>query len=130
MSKRFHKKLIPLLFFIVCSSATFNAQTIDTIYINADSITDKAISLTDVWRYHPGDDSSWASPSFDDSNWDTLKTKMVIEEFPEGTWEGIGWFRTVIKIDSLLRFKPIAFEIVQFGASELYLNGRLINKLG
>ena len=130
MSKRFHKNLIPLLFFIVCSSATFNAQTIDTIYINADSITDKAISLTDVWRYHPGDDSSWASPSFDDSNWDTLKTKMVIEEFPEGTWKGIGWFRTVIKIDSSLRFKAIAFEDWQNGASEFYLNGRLIKKLG
>ncbi len=130
MSKRFHKKLFALFFFLGGISATINAQTIDTIYINADSITDKAISLTDVWHYHAGDDSSWASLTFDYSNWDTLKTQMEIEEFTEGTWKGIGWFRTVIKIDSSLRFKVLAFEDWQNGASELYLNGRLIKKLG
>jgi len=123
MSKRFHKKLFALLIFIAGISATINAQTIDTVYINADSIIDKAITLNDVWRYHSGDDSSWSSPTFDDSDWDTLKTRMVIEEFSKGTWEGIGWFRTVIKIDSLLRFKPIAFEVTQLGASEFYMNG-------
>ncbi|RKY91911.1 MAG: hypothetical protein DRQ13_10935, partial [Ignavibacteriae bacterium] len=130
MSKRFHKKLFALLFFLAGISATFNAQTIDTIYINADSIINKAITLNDVWRYHPGDDSSWALPTFDDSDWDTLKTRMEIEDIPEETWEGIGWFRTVIKIDSSLRFNPIAFEVVQFGASEFYLNGQFIKKLG
>jgi len=130
MSKRFHKKLFALLIFIAGISATINAQTIDTVYINADSIIDKAITLNDVWRYHSGDDSSWSSPTFDDSDWDTLKTRMVIEEFSKGTWEGIGWFRTVIKIDSLLRFKPIAFEVTQLGASEFYMNGRSIKKLG
>ena len=114
MSKRFKKKLFAFLFFLSGISATFNAQTIDTVYINADSIIDKHITLNDVWRYHPGDDSSWALPTFDDSDWDTLKTRMVIEELPEGTWEGIGWFRTVIKIDSSLRFQPIAFEVVQY----------------
>jgi len=130
MTKRFQRKLFALLFFLAGISATFNAQTIDTIYIIADSITDKAISLTDVWHYHAGDDSSWASPTFDDSDWDTLKTRMVIEGLPEDIWEGIGWFRTVIKIDSSLRFKALAFEVMQYGASEFYLNGRLIKKLG
>jgi len=130
MCKSFHKILFALFFFLAGISITLNAQTIDTIYISADSIVDNAITLNDVWRYHPGDDSSWASPTFDDSDWDTLKSRMMTEDFPEGTWEGIGWFRTVIKIDSLLRFKPIAFEVVQYGASEFYLNGRLIKQLG
>ncbi|MGB5896190.1 MAG: SpoIIE family protein phosphatase, partial [Ignavibacteriaceae bacterium] len=130
MCKSFHQKFCVLLIFIAGISTTPNAQTIDTVFINADSIIDKAITLNDVWRYHPGDDSSWASPTFEDSDWDTLKTRMVIEEFPEDKWEGIGWFRTVIVIDSSLRFKPIAFEVVQYGASEFYLNGKLIKKLG
>ncbi len=55
---------------------------------------------------------------------------MVIEDIPLGMWTGIGWFRTVIKIDSSLRFKPIAFEVVQYGASEYYLSGKLVKKLG
>jgi serine phosphatase RsbU (regulator of sigma subunit) len=130
MSKRFHKILFVLLIFLASISAPIEAQTIDTIYIDADSIVDNAISLNDVWRYHPGDNSSWFSPTFDDSDWDTLRTRMVIEDIPLGMWTGIGWFRTVIKIDSSLRFKPIAFEVVQYGASEYYLSGKLVKKLG
>ncbi|MEE9450070.1 MAG: hypothetical protein V3V72_08450, partial [Ignavibacteriaceae bacterium] len=106
------------------------AQSFDTVYVFADSIKENSISLNEVWRYHPGDDSTWASPEFDDSAWDTLKSRMVIEDLPEDTWKGIGWFRTVIKIDSSLRYKPIAFEVAQLGASEFYLNGKLIKKLG
>lgn len=106
------------------------AQSSDTVYVFADSIKENSISLNEVWRYHPGDDSTWASPEFDDSAWDTLKSRMVIEDLPEDTWKGIGWFRTVIKIDSSLRYKPIAFEVAQLGASEFYLNGKLIKKLG
>ena len=87
--------LILLPFFI-------KAQSFDTVYVFADSIKENSISLDGVWRYHPGDDSTWASPEFDDSDWDTLKTRMVIEDLPEDTWKGIGWFRTVIKIDSSL----------------------------
>jgi serine phosphatase RsbU (regulator of sigma subunit) len=130
MSKSLYNRLFVLLYFPVCVSAILNAQTVDTIYISADSIEDNAITLNDVWRYHSGNDSSWASPTFDDSDWDTLRSRMVIEEVPEGMWKGIGWFRTVIKIDSSLRFKQVAFEVVQYGASEFYLNGRLIKKLG
>ena len=115
--------LILLPFFI-------KAQSVETVYVFADSIKEKSISLDGVWRYHPGDDSTWASPEFDDSDWDTLKTRMMIEDLPEDTWKGIGWFRTIIIVDSSLRYKPIAFEVVQLGASEFYLNGKLIKKLG
>ena len=73
MCKSFHKKLSALFFYLTCISISINAQTIDPVYINADSIVDNAIALNDVWRYHPGDDSSWASPAFDDSDWGTLK---------------------------------------------------------
>jgi serine phosphatase RsbU (regulator of sigma subunit) len=119
--------LIPLIILIqVC----IYSQNIDTVFINADSIKDKSISLDDVWRYHPGDDSLWALPEFDDSDWDTLNTRMTIENLAENVWQGIGWFRKVIEIDSSLRFNPIAFEVVQYGASEFYLNGKLIKKLG
>jgi len=122
-------KLLQLLILILLPFL-INAQSYDTVYVFADSIKENSISLDGVWLYHQGDDSSWASPEFDASAWDTLKSRMVIEDLPRDTWEGIGWFRTVIKIDSSLRFKPIAFEVSQYGASEFYLNGKLIKKLG
>ena len=129
MIKKYLSKTLAVLILFVLQTSSFS-QSFDTVYVYADSIKENSISLDGVWRYHPGDDSSWASPEFDASDWDTLKSRMVIEDLPEDTWEGIGWFRTVIKIDSSLRFKNVAFEVSQYGASEFYLNGKLIKKLG
>jgi len=106
------------------------AQQIEPVFIHPDSITGKSISLDDVWRYHPGDDMQWAAPGFDDSEWDTLRTRLDNETTDSSTWKGIGWFRTNIRIDSSLIDQPVAFLIYQFGASEIYLNGKLIKKLG
>ncbi|MCW9064699.1 MAG: SpoIIE family protein phosphatase, partial [Ignavibacteriaceae bacterium] len=77
-----------------------------------------------------GDDSVWAEQKFDDSNWDTIKTRLPVSNTPENFWKGIGWFKTNIRIDSSLINQPLAFLIDQFGASEIYLNGKLIKKLG
>ena len=116
-------------FFLLISGVTY-ASTPDTIYVYSDSLKEKSISLDDVWKYHAGDDSVWAEQGFDDSNWDTLKTRMTVSSTPEDLWKGTGWFRTNIRIDSLLINQPVAFLINQFGASEIYLNGKLIKKLG
>ena len=116
-------------FFLLISGVTY-ASTPDTIYVYSDSLKEKSISLDDVWKYHAGDDSVWAEQGFDDSNWDTLKTLMTVSNTPEDLWRGRGWFRTSIRIDSLLINQPVAFLINQFGASEIYLNGKLIKKLG
>ncbi len=107
-----------------------SAQQLEPVFIHPDSITGKSISLDDVWKYHSGDDSVWVNPDYDDSNWDTLRTRMPSSDTPKELWEGIGWFRTVLKIDSSLRFKSIGFELEQYGASEIYLNGKLITQLG
>ncbi len=106
------------------------AQSFDTVYVFADSIKENSISLDDVWRYHPGDDTLWASPGFDDSKWDTLRTNMELDDIPENTWKGIGWFRKIIVIDSSLINKPIGFSINHFGASQIFLNGKIVKEFG
>jgi serine phosphatase RsbU (regulator of sigma subunit) len=123
---KFYFRIVTLLL----SCGISFAQSIDTFYVHADSIKGGEIELNDVWRYHSGDNINWASPSFDVSSWDTVRTRLPVDADPPVNWNGIGWFRTVIKIDSSLRLKSIAFEISQFGASEFYINGRLIKKLG
>ena len=50
--------------------------------------------------------------------------------YPRGTWNGAGWFRQVIEVDTLLFNKPVAFQVTQKGASEIYLNGKLVYRLG
>ena len=120
---------ILLCFSLLISVVTYASIT-DTIYIHSDSLKEESISLDNVWRYHAGDDSVWANPGYDDSNWDTSKARLPVSNTPENFWKGIGWFRTNIRIDSALINQPLAFLVDQFGASEIYLNGKLIKKLG
>ena len=121
--------IILICSFLLMMKSTF-AVSIDTIYVHSDSLKNQLISLDNVWKYNKGDDSVCANPDYDDSGWDTLRTQMRSAETKVELWKGIGWFRTKIKIDSSLINKPIAFLINQFGASEIYLNGRLVKKLG
>jgi len=127
----FAKSLIRLSFITVLLLPLVTlAQQLEPVFIHPDSIKGKSISLDDVWKYHSGDDSVWVNPDYDDSNWDTLRTRLDNETTDSSTWKGIGWFRTNIRIDSSLINQPVAFLIYQFGASEIYLNGNLVKKLG
>jgi two-component system NtrC family sensor kinase len=118
------------IFILILLPFLLKAQNFDTVYVFADSIKANSISLDNVWRYHPGDDTLWASPGFDDSEWDTLRTYIKLDDIPENTWKGIGWFRKIIVIDSSLINKPIGFSINHFGASQIYLNGKIVKEFG
>ena len=89
-------------------------------------------SLHGSWKYHPGDNPEWASPTFDDTGWESANTLMFRQELPESGWEGIGWFRLRLSIpDERLWHKPLALRVpFQVGASEIYLDGELIYKFG
>ena len=83
------------------------------------------------WKYHPGDDSAWARPEYDDRQWETVCALMKLDQLPEGGWEGIGWFRAVVAVDSSFRNVPLAFwTTLHAGASEIYLDGELLYSLG
>jgi class 3 adenylate cyclase len=97
--------------------------------IHIDSITETVV-LDSCWKYHAGDDSQWAEPAFDDSGWDTLSTRLNLIAQGDDFFAGVGWFRLHVVIDSSLRNKTYALLMTQQGASEVYLNGKLIHKFG
>ena len=89
-------------------------------------------SLHGSWKYHPGDDPEWASPNFDDTAWESTNTLLLGKELPENGWDGIGWFRLHLSVpDERLWNMPLALQVTyQAGASEIYLDGKLIYKFG
>jgi serine phosphatase RsbU (regulator of sigma subunit) len=123
-----------ILFSTLCSTLIISEllypQSGDTVYVYANAIKENTIVLDDVWRYHPGDDTLWASQDFDTTDWDTVRTIMYFENFPTNEWKGIGWFRKVIAIDSTLHNKTVALRVHHYGASEIYINGKLKYKIG
>lgn len=81
------------------------------------------------WRFHAGDDARWASPTFDDQNWQRTKTGFSVGNTPPG-WKGIGWFRLHFTLDQALVGQLLAFRIAHMGASEIYLDGQRIGGFG
>ena len=107
--------LIFLLSFIV------NAQTYK---ISPDSLEENNFTL-DNWKYSQDDSSAFANSNYNDSSWQIVKSR-----FRQGdlSWNGVGWFRSKLEIDSSLLNKPLGFLLWHPGKSEIYLNGELLYK--
>jgi serine phosphatase RsbU (regulator of sigma subunit) len=78
------------------------------------------------WKFQEGDNQLWASPGFDDTDWQWRNPQISNQD----KWIGIGWFRKKISVDSSLLYKPMGLYIRQIGASEIYLNGEKIYSIG
>jgi len=103
------------------------------VFVIADStLAGHWSTLSENWRYQKGDNMAWANPDFDDASWSKFSYYNL--NMPDGQHAianrgEIVWFRKRIKAESSLT-KAIVLNIYQFGASEIYLDGKLIHQLG
>ncbi len=111
---------------------TILTQTNDTTYIFADNLETNNIQIFENWDFYPGDDSSWARTSFSSAGWQLTdcRVRRYSDSLQANRWSGIGWFRKTIVIDSSLRNKTVGMTLNHYGASEFYINGKLINIFG
>ena len=78
-------------------------------------------------KFHSGDDAVWAQLEFDDSDWEQITNGSS----PWDRWEGIGWFRFVLEIDSTFWGIPLGLVVGNiFGGAEVYLDGKLVHRFG
>lgn len=107
------------------------AQTEGKYFLTADSLTrHKQIWFGYELKYHCGDDSAWADPSFDDRAWEFASSWLAPAQLPKSGWNGRGWFRLHLTLDTALVHMPLAFLLNQRGASEIYLNGKRWRRFG
>ena len=119
---------VSFIFFLLLASSG-QAQTTLTL----DSLQNgKSFELDKLdWKYSPGDDLQFADPQFDDRAWETLHgTAITLDSIPKSGWHGIGWFRLRLQVDQALTNQPLALVMVHFGASEIYLDGKLVQRFG
>ncbi len=100
----------------------------DTSVIRLNKIEAEGIILNKGWKFQPGDNLQWSQQSFDDSHWQSVDPTKDIHDLPK-LWKGIGWFRLHFSRDSAVT-GSLAMEIQQSGASEIYLNGKLLHRFG
>ena len=127
MKTNLMKKIILLM---LLSTGAILCQTNDTTYIYGDSLKTNNIQIFKGWDYHPGDDSTWGLPAFSSVGWKTVNCTLDLDSIKAYKWNGIGWFRKTIVIDSSLMNKTVALTLNHYGASQFYINGKLINSFG
>ncbi len=86
------------------------------------------------WKFLPNADTinkaEYLSLQYNDSAWTRLPSSLFNLNTFKGTWSGSGWYRLLIRIDTSLHNRPLGFWVDHRGASEIYLDGRLIGQYG
>lgn len=125
------KPSLLLLWSLFFASVQVQAQIMagtDTHLLNLPA---EGVLLDKGWKYRTGDNPEWARPEFDDARWQPIDPTLDIQEsLPQIPRSGIGWFRLHLSLDSTVREQQLALMVQQSGASEIYLNGRLIHRFG
>src|SRR5262245_7890912 len=122
-----------LTLWLLLLTTPLSAQSDVPFMLTADSLQNgKSVELSKLnWKYQPGDDPRFADPQFDDHSWETLKgTAVTLAHIPQGGWRGIGWFRLRFQVDPTLAIQPLALVMAHYGASEVYLDGKLAQRFG
>lgn len=91
----------------------------------------KIVSLSGNWKFSIGDDSKWANPLFDDSNWDQISVPGKWEDQGYNDYNGYAWYRKSFRMNDIPLNTTIYLMLGRIDdADEVYLNGREIGKSG
>jgi hypothetical protein len=55
------------------------------------------LNLDGQWRFHTGDDPTWADPAFNDSDWPAVSLSQSLGEQGIDTYTGYAWYRLKIQ---------------------------------
>jgi two-component system, NtrC family, sensor kinase len=87
------------------------------------------IALDSGWKFKAGDNLDWAKSDFNDSSWQPVTLFQNLYDSTKIPKSGIVWLRLHFITDSSLN-QQLVMRIYQTGASQAYLNGKLIQQLG
>lgn len=89
-------------------------------------------TLNGPWQFHPGDDPSWANPSFDSSNWEQVTADKPWGKQGHSGLTGFAWYRCSIALTPAPGVSP-QFSIMVpriKDAYEVYWNGSFVGRNG
>src|SRR6185437_8333612 len=113
-----------LLLFIVAKTFGQTGQVFDLKKLS------KQDTLLSGWKFQAGDNPQWANAGFDDSKWQLADPGTDITKFSQVKNAGVGWLRLHIRADSAVARQRILAWVSQYSASEIYLDGKLIQQYG
>lgn len=82
------------------------------------------------WKFIENDNEAYKQIDFNDATWKTTFPNLYYDENKDWHFNGKAWFRLKFKIDTSLVNLPLDLELNHYGASEIYIDGKLIHKYG
>jgi len=93
--------------------------------------TYNALKTDSLWQYNISSDTALSFPDSIQKNWLWVDAKNLRDGSSKDiSWPGAGWFRKFITVPDSLRGKSIALMMGHFGASEIYIDGKLAKRYG
>lgn len=128
---------IAVVVMLVIASLALRAQQANTStapppVLHIDGLGQGAVPLNGPWQFHPGDDPTWASPSFDSSHWDQLRADQPWGKQGHPQLTGFAWYRCRIDLTAAPGVSPEFSLLVPKikDVYEIYWNGALIGRNG
>lgn len=90
------------------------------------------VAMTELavpWRFHTGDDATWAKPEFDDSGWSLVRPDKSWNEQGYPQYGGAAWYRIEIILPANAHGLSVYLPFI-WGSCQIYANGRLIGQNG
>ncbi len=135
-------RIYTLLFFLVFSFHNIFSQNTDenqisgTLNLSSDDVdfelelNQKSILNDTNWFYSFKDNFLYSKPNITLGDWKSVEFPIELNTIKEINFKGIAWFRNTFTIDSSLINKNLNLFIQQTGASEIYIDGKLIQQFG
>jgi beta-galactosidase/beta-glucuronidase len=83
----------------------------------------KIVSLSGNWKFSIGDDSRWASPLFDDSDWDQITVPGQWENQGYKDYNGYAWYRLKFNLPQNLTSGELYLSLGKIDdIDDVYLN--------
>ena len=82
------------------------------------------------WKFRAGDDTAYARPGYNDANWAPINPNQLPGQLPQLAGVRVGWLRLRLAVADSLRGRALVLLFQQTGATEVYLNGRLLHRYG
>lgn len=126
--------LVALLLAVAETSGT-RARSVAPLKLSAENFRDDTLWLDEsAWLFRMGDDAAWAAKDYDDAAWASEGFDALVEGREASAagerWAGVAWFRLHLDVADEYVNRPLALRIRHWGASEVYIDGKLLRRFG
>src|SRR4029077_5840211 len=125
-------KRCPSLFFIFCflSGSQFtNAQIFEERGYWTELARYNYIPIDSLWLFHPGNGRPDSTTK--GSDWELANTIFLTNKKGKPLKDqGFGWYKKTFDVPADFRGRAVALRIGHYGASEIFLDGKLIHRYG